>query len=310
MINIGNINITGDLALAPLDGFSDHPFRKICKEMGAALVFTEFINSLDVAQKLNDLEKRVFFSKSQHPIGFQVYGNDPQRIVYAAILLQEYKPDFIDLNLGCAVRRVVARGAGAALLKTPEKIRQIATSLVNTLDVPVSAKMRLGWESGTENYLEIAQLLEDCGISMLSVHARYRDENYQEAAHWETIRQIKSKISIPVIGNGDIFSLEDILRMKSETNCDGVMVGRGAIGNPWIFLGKRKSEIKKGDFLEVIIRHWQFSSDFYGYEKAQFLFRKHLKAYLLDSQFDELDLNQIIRIENPIEKILGALKSL
>ena len=307
MFNIGKYTISRDLALAPMDGLSDHPFRKICREYGSGFVITEFINSMDVSRKLNDLEKRVAFSDDERPIGFQIYGNDPKRIVTAAVQLQTYGPDFIDLNLGCADRRVVGRGAGSALLKDPKLIEEITKSLVKDLDIPVTAKMRLGWQSDEASYLEIARVLEDSGISMLSVHGRYRDENWNTPAHWGPIADIKTASSIPVIGNGDVVSIEDVREIVEKTGCDAVMIGRAAIGNPWIFSGTEKRTISREIITQAVLYHWKMMKDFYGVDKAQILFKKHFKAYLDCEQFRDVNMRDLLRSEKTFDQIINGI---
>jgi len=282
VFNISKYTISRDLALAPMDGLSDHPFRKICREYGSAFVITEFINSLDVSRKLNDLDKRVAFSEDERPVGFQIYGNDPKRIVTAAVQLQAYAPDFIDLNLGCADRRVVARGAGSALLKEPKIIEEITKSLVKELDIPVTVKMRLGWQSDEASYLEIARVLEDSGISMLSVH-------------------------VPVIGNGDVVSLVDVREILEKTSCDAVMIGRAAIGNPWIFSGTEKRTISREMITKAVLYHWEMMKDFYGVDKAQILFKKHFKAYLDCEQFRDVNMRELLRSEKTFDQIINEI---
>jgi nifR3 family TIM-barrel protein len=281
-----------------MDGFSDHPFRKICCEMGAAFVVTEFINASNVSRNLNDLNRRIHFSEDQRPIGFQIYGNNLQEISSASEILQKFKPDFIDLNLGCAVRRVSGRGAGSGLLKEPEKLKYIVENLVKRLEVPVTAKMRLGWDAKEPVYKLISNLLEDCGVSLISVHGRYRNENWGDPADWEPIKEIKQSLSIPVIGNGDVSSLSKIEDIKRITGCDGVMIGRASFGNPWIFSRIEKSTLSQTNILDLIQSHWDLMKDFYGIEKADYLFRKHLKAYLDCPQFAHLDLSRMLRPEN------------
>lgn len=306
---IGDTQVFGDLVLAPMDGFSDHPFRTVSRIMGAAFTFSEFINAFDVPHQLKDFDKRIYFTDVERPIGLQIYGQDPDRLLEAALILQESDPDFIDLNLGCAVRRVSGRGAGSGLLKTPKKIAAITKLLVKNLHVPLTAKIRLGWDAGSPSYLETAQILEANGVSMLSVHGRYRNENWRVPAHWELIAQIKKAVSIPVIGNGDISHIQDIECIQKQTGCDAVMIGRGSIGNPWIFSRTEKNELSRTAIIKQIQLHWELMQNFYGIEKAATLFKKHLKAYLSCEQFADIRLKEILRSANPVARLLEVTKN-
>jgi len=201
-----NISLYGNMILAPLDGISDQPFRWICRNMGSAATYTEFINVLDVPRNLDYIEKRTCFSKSERPIGFQLYGKDSDNILKAALILSKKQPDFFDINLGCSVKRVAGRGAGAGLLKDPEAIKKIITKLVKNINIPITAKIRLGWDQDTLNYKDLSRIIEDSGAAMIAVHARTRDQNWQESANWDAIGEIKQAVQIPVIGNGDVSS--------------------------------------------------------------------------------------------------------
>lgn len=300
--HIGGLPITSDVALAPMDGFSDQPFRSICRDFGSGFSITEFINVLDVPRRNNDLDKRIAFTDAERPIGFQIYGENPERILNSALTLLQEEPDFIDLNLGCAVRRIAGRGAGSGLLNEPKRIEEISRGLVNHIDIPVTAKIRLGWESDFPNYIETARILEGNGMAMISVHGRFRNQNWKSPALWEPIAQIKAAVSIPVIGNGDVRSPLDVKKMKQSTGCDGVMIGRAAVGNPWIFSGIDKNAIDKDQIYDMVSKHWEKMIGFYGIYQASILFRKHMKAYLTDSQFKDIDLKSILTSENPFQK--------
>ena len=179
IFSFGNISVYGNLILAPMDGISDQPFRWLCRNMGSALTYTEFINVLDVPHNLNDIDKRTCFSDSERPVGFQLYGRDPDKILLAAQVLAEKGPDFFDINLGCSVRRVAGRGAGAGLLKEPESIKNIITRLVKYIKVPITVKIRLGWDQANLNYKKLSRIIEGSGAAMIAVHARARNQNWQ-----------------------------------------------------------------------------------------------------------------------------------
>ena len=307
---MGSHQIDGNLILAPMDGFTDQPFRWLCRRMGSALIFSEFINVLDVPKNLNYIEKRTLFSENERPFGFQIYGSEPENIFRAAEILINKKPDFLDLNLGCSVQRVVGRGAGAGLLQSPEKIKCIISGLKRILNIPITAKIRLGWSVETLNFIKVAKAIENAGASLITVHARARDQNWKKPAFWPPIREIVSAVKIPVIGNGDIQSYSDSCRMITETGCDAVMIGRSAIGNPWIFSKLEKELLPRDEILRVVTLHWQLMIAFYGANKASILFKKHLKAYLLSPQFSSVDLKSLISMQNPMQHELFRSKAI
>ena len=304
IFSFGNISVYGNLILAPMDGISDQPFRWLCRNMGSAVSYTEFINVLDVPNNLNDIDKRTCFSDSERPVGFQLYGRDPDKILLAAQFLIEKGPDFFDINLGCSVRRVAGRGAGAGLLKEPKSVENIITRLVKHIKVPITAKIRLGWNQENLNYQELSRIIEGSGASMIAVHARARNQSWHESANWDAIREIKETLIIPVIGNGDVHSQKDIQNMIKQTGCDGVMIGRAAIGNPWIFSDKSKASLPVEQIINTVKTHWLRLIAFYGPEKASILFKKHLKAYLSSPQFAHIDLKKLISMQNPMKSRL------
>jgi len=304
IFSFGNISVNGNLILAPMDGISDQPFRWLCRNMGSAVSYTEFINVLDVPYNLNDIDKRTCFSDSERPVGFQLYGRDPDKILLAAEVLIEKGPDFFDINLGCSVRRVAGRGAGAGLLKEPKLVENIVTRLVKHIKVPITAKIRLGWNQENLNYQELSRIIEGSGASMIAVHARARNQSWHESANWDAIREIKETLKIPVIGNGDVHSQKDIQNMIKQTGCDGVMIGRAAIGNPWIFSERSKASLPAEQIINTVKTHWLQLIAFYGPEKASILFKKHLKAYLSCPQFSHIDLKELISLPNPMKSRL------
>jgi nifR3 family TIM-barrel protein len=302
--HIGSIPVYGRVSLAPMDGISDQPFRLICKKMGSALIISEFINAMDVHDKLNDFTKRTSFTSFERPFGIQIYGSNPVNIVRAAIKLEELGPDFIDLNLGCSVRRIANRGAGAGLLIRPDKVIKILQSLVKSVQVPITIKIRIGWDQSLINYLEIAKIAEGEGAQMICAHARRKDQSWDDPADWEAIARIKNLVNIPVLGNGDVASHADIDRMLKETGCDGVMIGRAALGNPWIFSNQKKEALPQKEILETIIQHWLLMIANFGQRETRLRFKKHLKAYLTCHQFSYLNLSAILRKANPIQSVM------
>ncbi|MEN6571302.1 MAG: tRNA dihydrouridine synthase DusB [Anaerolineaceae bacterium] len=277
---IGKIPVYGKVILAPMDGFTDYPFRQIAHQYGNALSYTEFINCIDVTYGHPHLQKKLTFAQEERPIVFQIFDDDAQRMLESALKLEKLEPDIIDMNIGCSARNVSNRGAGAGLLKDPVKIAQIASSLVKNLHRPVTAKIRLGWDDSSLNYLEIGRILEDSGVSLVALHGRTRRQEYSGQANWRAIGELKNTLKIPVIGNGDIKAPEDIDRMLNATGCDAVMIGRAALGNPWILAQKKKEDIANEEILHTMIRHLKLMCEFYGTRLGVMLFRKHLARYL------------------------------
>lgn len=279
-LEIRGVQIPGRFLLAPMDGFTDSPFRRICRDFGASLSTSEFINGIDVTYGHPYLKYKTHFCEEERPFCLQIFDDNPERLLSSAQKLVELKPDIIDINMGCSARNVSNRGAGAGLLKHPEKIRQIAILMVSNLPIPVTAKIRLGWDENTKNFLEIARILADCGISAITVHARTRQQEYSGMADWDAIAAVKAVVSVPVIGNGDVVSVSDALRMQKHTGCDAVMVGRAALGNPWVFAGGDRSTVTPAELLGVITRHLSLMVDLYAEKTGTILFRKHLSRYL------------------------------
>jgi tRNA-dihydrouridine synthase B len=280
MFTFGNIQVMGDRVLAPMDGLTDFPSRQIAKPYGAAIIYSEFINGLEIQHGHPYLEERLMFLDNERPFGYQIFDDNPERLFFAAKHLQTRLPDFIDLNLGCSVKRVVNRGAGAGLLKDLKKIESIMRGLASVSSVPITAKIRLGWDQEHLNFLEIAKIIEDNGGAMIAVHARSRDQSYNSPVNWDAIAAIKQTVSIPVIGNGNVTLSADVDRMKAETGCDAVMIGRASIGNPWVFSGIDKSTLSADTILSAAKKHLVGMTDFYGERIGVAKFRKHLVHYM------------------------------
>jgi nifR3 family TIM-barrel protein len=278
--SIGPIQFAGNLLLAPMDGYTSQPFRVFCRRLGSAGSYSEFIGAIEITQKYSRLDEKVGFHDEERPFAFQIFDNDPKRILRAAEILQLKNPDFIDLNLGCSAKHVSGRGAGAGLLKEPEKISLILKMLTDHLDIPVTAKIRLGWDDQSLNYLEICKIIEDSGCSAVSVHARTKSQGYKGDANWGAIAEIKKSVSIPVIGNGDIRTPQDIKSMFSQTGCDAVMIGRAALSNPWIFSGLDRNAVNPELVQKDIIQLLDLMQDFYGIERGLVLSRKFISRFI------------------------------
>jgi nifR3 family TIM-barrel protein len=244
--------------------------------------YTEFTNADGILQKRlpESVAQRLKFDPSEKPMTFQIYGHDPERLVDAAKRVLELGPDIIDLNMGCYVKDIAERGAGSGMLRFPERIAQYFARASRELSVPVTGKIRLGWDDASRNYLTIAKILEENGASLIAVHARTKAQAYQGSADWDAIAEIKQTVKIPVLGNGDVKTVADIARLKIYTGCDGVMIGRGAIGNPWIFSGRDREAVALDERIVLLRRHLALNLEFYGQRGGLILFRKHAVKYI------------------------------
>ena len=297
--SIGEIPIFGDLVLAPMDGFSDLPFRSLVRELGSAVSYTEFINIQDVLSQKKSLEFQLRYLPEERPVIYQIYDDDPQRLLKGAVKLLGRNPDILDINMGCSAKSVAGRGAGAGLLKQPEKIGKIFREISTQIDIPLTGKIRLGWDQQSKNYLDIARIIEDNGGKMLAVHARTRSQDYRQPANWDAIGEIKQAVSIPVVGNGDISCAADIERMKAHTGCDAVMIGRAAIDNPWIFMRLERDQVPPKVEREFILAHLQRMLDFYGEENGLRRFRKFVKGYLQPYPIDAVEMRSLLTCTQP-----------
>jgi nifR3 family TIM-barrel protein len=277
---VRDVPIYGDVILAPMDGYSDLPFRVLCREYGSAMSYTEFVAVEAVIHGAKKAIRMFDYAPIEKPqMTFQIFGPNEDDIVRAAQKLEALQPGIIDLNMGCSVPNVSGRGAGAGLLRDPQKIGRIFNRLSRSLSVPVTGKIRLGWDSQTLNYLEVARILEDNGASLIAVHGRTKEMKYNGQADWDAIAEVKQAVKIPVIGNGDVKTAQDIDRMKAHTGCDGVMIARGAIGNPWIFQRRDRDQVSVREMVQLALRHLQLMVDYYG-DYGLVLFRKHAVRYI------------------------------
>jgi nifR3 family TIM-barrel protein len=279
--HVRDIPVYGDLILAPMAGFSDLPYRLICREYGSAMSYTEFVSVHGLMVENPHCVRMLDFHPSERPMTFQIFGRDEDQIIAVAKKVEQLGPSIIDLNMGCSVNKVAGHGCGAALLRDPLKIGRIFNMLSKTLSVPVTGKIRLGWDDKSRNHVEVAKILEDNGASMIAVHGRTRAQAYSGAANWDAIAEVKQAVKIPVIGNGDVKCIADIDRIKRHTGCDAVMIGRAAIGNPWIFMRKDRHEVTFAEKVAMIRRHLELMLDYYG-EYGLVLFRKHVTKYITE----------------------------
>ena len=304
---IDNIPIEGHAILSPMDGYSDWPFRSICRELGSAMSYTEFINVDDILNNPEKVMPKMFFTEAERPIGIQVYGNEPDRILEAALKVEELRPDFIDFNMGCPFRTIANRGAGVGLMRTPLKVARIFRTLSTHLQVPITGKIRLGWDEDCLNYLLIARIIEENGGKAIALHARTKAQGNRGEVDWNAISELVNNLDIPVIGNGGINSVEVIQKMLKQTGCAAVMVGRSAIGNPWIFSGLDRDKVSPSQVREMIQIHLERNLSFYGKELGLVLFRKFAARYLSPYDLSKSTRVDLLTIDNPA-KFLAMLE--
>ena len=306
---IGNTKITRKAILAPMDGITDSPFRLLCRSMGSAYSISEFVNALNYLNGHPFIKDQLPFDALERPFAYQIFDNDIERIEKTALALLPYQPDFIDINMGCSNRSVSNRGAGAGLMREPGKVAALVKRLVKILPVPVTAKIRLGWDDQEKNYLEIADILEQAGCSCIALHARTRVQQYGGNADWDAIASLVQHVHVPVIGNGDITHPDQIEQMLFHTGCQAVMIGRAAIGNPWIFAGLDLEQISAEERLNVMKKHLTFMVDYYGEKRAPILFRKHIRQYLKFTGIAKEDIQKSFYIESA-DKLAQYLQEL
>ncbi|MBO9612492.1 MAG: tRNA dihydrouridine synthase DusB [Dyadobacter sp.] len=290
MVKIGNIELSDfPLLLAPMEDVSDPPFRAVCKENGADLMYTEFVSSEGLIRDAAKSVQKLDIFEYERPVGIQLFGSDVETMGSCAEIASRVNPDLIDINYGCPVKNVACRGAGAALLQDIPKMVKMTESVIKSTHLPVTVKTRLGWDDNTKNIQEVAERLQDIGIKALSIHGRTRVQMYKGAADWSLIAKVKEnpRITIPIFGNGDIDTPEKALEYKNTYGVDGIMIGRATIGNPWIF-NEIKHYLKTGEKLppptmeqrvDVCRRHLEFSIRWKGPVAGVFEMRRHYTNY-------------------------------
>jgi len=277
---VRDIPIYGDVILAPMDGYSDWPFRSLCRALGSAMSYTEFVKVEKILSGANSLRKKFHFEAAERPVTFQPYGDDPDLILEAALRAQEWGPDIIDINMGCPAKSVADRGAGVGMMRSPLKIARTFRKLTAALEVPVTGKIRLGWDEN-QNYKLIARIVEENGGSLIALHGRTKEQSYSGRANWDAVAEVKAAVKIPVIGSGDVRRVADIEQMKDYTGSDAVMIGRGALANPWLFSGLDREQVPAEQVRKTVDMHLEKNIQFYGEENGQRLFRKYAVQYLL-----------------------------
>lgn len=305
--------------LAPLEDITDSAFRRICKSFGADMVYTEFVSSEALVRDVAKSQQKILFHEAERPIGIQLFGNDPEAMARAAMLAQEAGPELIDINFGCPVRKIAMKGSGAALLNDIPKMIQITDAVVRAVNLPVTVKTRLGWDDNSKYIVEIAEHLQDVGIQAITIHGRTRAQMYTGKADWTLIGEVKNnpRMTIPVIGNGDVINAEIALNMKNAYGVDGIMIGRGAIGNPWLF-GEIKNYLTSGmlpgqpglkERIDICLQHLRMSVEIKQERRAILEMRKHYGGYFRGiPNFKHIRMKLLTLVSlSEIEEVLSSL---
>ena len=313
-MKIGNVQLDNEVFLSPMAGVTDLPFRTICKEKGCGMLYTEMINAKALCYDDENTKKMLRMDKDEHPVAVQIFGSDPEFMGKAAIIMNQYPNEILDINMGCPAPKVIKNGDGSALMRNPKLAAEVLTAVVKNSEKPVTLKIRKGWDDESVNAVEIAKIAEECGISALAIHGRTREQFYSGKADWDIIAEIKQAINIPVIGNGDVFEVEDAVNMLEKTKCDAIMIGRGAQGNPWIF-NRINHYMQTGEILpkptaeekiSTAIEHMKLAVAEHGEYVAVREMRKHIGWYikgLKNSARFRDEINKLTDCESVIMKL-------
>ena len=319
-LRIGNTVLENNVILAPMAGVTDLPFRVLCREQGAGCVVTEMVSAKAVLYNNKNTGELLQIDPAERPAAVQLFGSEPDIMAEIAARLEEGPYDYIDVNMGCPVPKIVNNGEGAALMKNPERAKEVLTAMVKAVKKPVTVKFRKGFNDLSVNAVEFAKMAESCGVAAVAVHGRTREQYYSGKADWDIIRQVKEAVRIPVIGNGDIFTPEDAGRMLKETGCDGIMVARGAKGNPWLF-GRINHYLDTGEVLPgpsmaeikaMILRHGRMLVQFKGEGVAMREMRGHMAWYtkgMPHSATLRNEINQVETLEGFVELLDRKIQS-
>lgn len=319
-LRIGNTVLENNVILAPMAGVTDLPFRVLCREQGAGCVVTEMVSAKAVLYNNKNTRELLQIDPAERPAAVQLFGSEPDIMAEIAARLEEGPYDYIDVNMGCPVPKIVNNGEGSALMKNPERAKEVLTAMVKAVKKPVTVKFRKGFNDLSVNAVEFAKMAESCGIAAVAVHGRTREQYYSGKADWDIIRQVKEAVRIPVIGNGDIFTPEDAGRMLKETGCDGIMVARGAKGNPWLF-GRINHYLDTGEVFPgpsmaeikaMILRHGRMLVQFKGEGVAMREMRGHMAWYtkgMPHSATLRNEINQVETLEGFVELLDRKIQS-
>ena len=320
MLKIGNVELKNNVVLAPMAGVCNSAFRRIVKEYGVGLIEAEMVSDKALVFDSEKTKKMLYMTPEERPISQQIFGSDKESFVIAAKKVYELmKPDIIDINMGCPVPKVAVKSqAGAGLLKHPEKIKEIVSAVVEAVPCPVTVKIRSGWDKNSINAVEVAKIIEEAGASAITVHPRTRAEGYEGHADWNIIKQVKENVSIPVIGNGDIKSPEDAKKMIDETGCDGIMIGRASLGNPYLFkqvieyleTGNLLPELTSVEKIDLALKHLDYLSEIKPEKTAVLEMRTHAAWYIKGLNGSAEIKREIFKCQNKAElvKILEEYK--
>jgi tRNA-dihydrouridine synthase B len=305
-LKIGNVELKGNLMLGPMAGVTDLPFRLLCKEKGVDLIYTEMVSAKGIQYNNKNTESLLTIAEEERPVALQLFGADPDILAETAKRISHRNFDILDINMGCPVPKVVNNGEGSALMKAPKLIGKIVRKVAGSIDKPLTIKIRKGFHEDNINAVEVAKIAEENGAAAIAVHARTRDQFYSGKADWEIIRAVKEAVSIPVIGNGDVITPQDAKRLLEQSNCDAIMIARGAQGNPWIF-EQVKAYLEKGILLpkpditvviEMIIRHATLAVEYKGEYTGIREMRKHVAWYTTGYPGSAKLRNRVNEIEN------------
>ena len=306
-----DFEVSNEVFLAPMAGVTDLPFRLICKRFGCGLLYTEMINAKALCYDDANTKKMLNIMDEEHPVAVQIFGSEPEFMGKAAKILNDYPNEILDINMGCPAPKVVKNGDGSALMRNPELAKKVLSSVVENSSKPVTLKIRKGWDDNSVNALEIALIAQEVGVDAITIHGRTREQYYAGNADWDIIKLIKDNLDIPVIGNGDVTSIEDAIKIKNDTNCDAIMIGRGAQGNPWIF-ERINHYLKTGEILPqpttdekigVAIDHMKLAIEEHGEYVAVREMRKHIGWYLKGMKNSARIRDKINKLEDPEEVI-------